>query len=107
MSHEINVNDSNFDQEVLKADMPVLVDFWAEWCGPCRMIMPVIEEIAKEYSGKLKVCKVNVDESPRSAAKYGVMSIPTIAVFMKGEMKERIVGAVPKASIVAKISAHI
>jgi len=80
----ININDINFKQEVLEESLPVLVDFWAEWCGPCRMVAPVVEQIAKEYKGKLKVCKLNVDEAPKTASSYGIMSIPTLAIFKKG-----------------------
>ena len=104
---EINVNDSNFEQEVLKSDIPVLVDFWADWCGPCKMIAPVIEEIAGEYEGKLKVCKVNVDEAPQAASNYGVMSIPTLIIFKGGEEKDKVTGAIPKADIISKINPHL
>jgi len=101
------VNDTNFKQEVLDESLPVLVDFWAEWCGPCRMIGPVVEELATEYQGKLKVCKVDVDQAPNTASEYGVMSIPTIAIFKNGEVVDKLVGAVPKASLVEKIEVHI
>jgi len=101
------VNDTNFKQEVLDESLPVLVDFWAEWCGPCRMIGPVVEELATEYQGKLKVCKVDVDQAPNTASAYGVMSIPTIAIFKNGEVVDKLVGAVPKASLVEKIEVHI
>ena len=101
------MNDTNFKQEVLDESLPVLVDFWAEWCGPCRMIGPVVEELATEYQGKLKVCKVDVDQAPNTASAYGVMSIPTIAIFKNGEVVDKLVGAVPKASLVEKIEVHI
>ena len=104
MSKEIIVNDANFDKEILEEKKTVLVDFWADWCGPCRMIAPVISEIAEEYSDRLKVCKVNVDEAPRCASTYGIMSIPTLAVFSKGKVIQKVVGALPKADIVSKIS---
>jgi thioredoxin len=104
---EVAVNDTNFKQEVLDESLPVLVDFWALWCGPCRMIGPVVEELATEYQGKIKVCKVDVDQAPNTASEYGVMSIPTIAIFKNGEVVDKVVGAVPKASLVEKIEAHI
>lgn len=104
---EINVNDADFDQEVLRSDIPVFVDFWAPWCGPCRMVKPLVEGIAQEYAGKIKVCKVNVDEANRTAVKYQVMSIPTLAVFKNGELAEKNVGALPKPDIEKMIKAHI
>jgi len=108
MSNEITVNDSNFQAEVINEEkIAVLVDFWAEWCGPCRMISPVIAEIADEYKGKIKVCKVNVDEAPRTASEFGVMSIPTLAFFKKGKVLHKVVGAVPKQEIVSKINSLI
>ena len=101
---EIMVNDENFKQEVLEADVPVLVDFWADWCGPCKMIAPTIEEIAKEYSGKVKVCKLNVEEGPQTASSYSVMNIPTLIIFKNGEAVDKVIGAVPKGDIVDKIN---
>jgi len=89
---EIHLNDTNFDNEVLQAKGVVLVDFWAPWCGPCRMLSPVIEELAKEYDGKAKVCKVNTDEAPEKSTQYRIASIPTIMLFKDGEMKEQMVG---------------
>ena len=103
----LNVNDATFEQEVLKSDIPVLVDFWAPWCGPCQALGPVIEEISKEYEGKAKVCKINVDEAPNTAASYGVMSIPTIAVFKSGEVVNKIVGAQPKSELEAMINQYL
>jgi thioredoxin 1 len=94
------VTDASFDQDVLKSSDAVLVDFWAEWCGPCRMIAPVLDEIAGEMAGKLKIVKLNVDENPATAAKYGVMSIPTLMLFKNGELASRQVGAAPKAKLV-------
>ena len=104
---EIKANDTNFKQEVLESDIPVLVDFWAEWCAPCRMIAPTVEEIAKEYKGKLKVCKVNVDEAPKTSSEYGIMSIPTLAIFKDGAVKDKVIGVVPKTELVAKITPYV
>jgi len=101
------VNDKNFKNEVLESDIPVLVDFYAVWCGPCRKISPIIEEITKEYAGKLKVCKLNVDESPESASKYQILSIPTLVIFKDRKIMEIIVGAVPKSLIEEKIKLYI
>lgn len=97
-------NDSNFEQEVLKSDIPVLVDFYADWCGPCKMMAPVVDELAAEYEGKVKVGKLNVDESSAAAAKYRVMSIPTFIVFKNGEPVDTLVGAVSKKELEAKLS---
>ena len=104
---EVKVNDTNFKQEVLDSDIPALVDFWAEWCGPCHMVAPVVEEIAKEYKGKLKVCKANVDEAPNTASKYGIMSIPTLAIFKNGKVADKVVGALPKYELETTIKQHI
>lgn len=93
---EIKLTDQNFEQEVLRADMPVLVDFWASWCGPCRMLSPVIAEIAEEYAGKVKVGKVNVDEQPNLANRYGIASIPTVMLFKNGEVVNTSLGYRPK-----------
>ncbi len=103
----INLTDSNFESEVLRSELPVLVDFWAEWCMPCQMLSPVIEEIAQQYQGKLKVCKLNVDQAPQIAAKYQIMGIPTLILFKDGQAKEKIVGVVPKEKIEEKISPYI
>ena len=103
----MEVNDSNFKQEVLDSELPVLVDFWAVWCGPCKMVAPVLEEIAKQYQGKLKVCKVNVDEAPQTAANYGVVSIPTLSIFKSGQIMVQVVGAAPKSELEEKIKPFI
>jgi thioredoxin 1 len=103
MGKALEVTDSTFEQEVLQSKQPVLVDFWAVWCGPCKAIAPVVEELAGEYDGKLKVMKLDVDDNPRTAVTYGVQSIPTLLVFKDGKPAERIVGAVPKKVIVDKL----
>jgi len=103
----INVDDTNFKEEVLKATLPVLVDFWAPWCGPCQMMTPVIEEISNEYKGQLKVCKLNVDEAQVTAAQYGIMSIPTLAIFKGGKVMDKVVGAMPKEALVNKLKPHL
>ncbi|HYY16549.1 MAG TPA: thioredoxin [Gammaproteobacteria bacterium] len=103
MGKPLEVTDSTFEQEVLQSTQPVLVDFWAVWCGPCKAIAPIVEELAGEYEGKLKVMKLDVDDNPRTATTYGVQSIPTLLVFKDGKPAERIVGAVPKKVIVDKL----
>ena len=101
------VSDATFESEVLKASGPVVVDFWAEWCGPCRMIAPALDEIAGAMSGKVKIVKLNVDENPATASKYGVMSIPTLMIFKNGELASRQVGAAPKAKLEQWITASV
>jgi thioredoxin 1 len=101
------VTDSTFDTDVLKSSEPVVVDFWAEWCGPCRMIAPSLEEIATEMQGKVKVAKLNVDENPAVAGKYGVRSIPTLLLFKNGQLASQKVGAMPKGELVKWINAAI
>ena len=101
--HVLHVNDVNFDQEVLQADVPVLVDFTATWCGPCRMIAPFVEQLASEYVGRAKVAKLDIDESPATAQRYGIRGVPTLYVFKGGEVVAQQVGAVPKQKIAALI----
>jgi len=103
----IIVNDANFQDEVIQSDKPVIVDFWAIWCGPCKMIAPTIEELAKDYDGKLKVAKMDVDSNPQTAMKYGIRSIPTLLIFKGGQVVEQIIGAVPKRHLIDKITSHI
>ena len=97
------VTDQSFKSEVLDAELPVLVDFWAAWCGPCRMVAPILEEISREYAGRLRVAKVDVDENPRTAQAYGVVSIPTLNLYKGGELIKSIVGARPKKALIAEI----
>ncbi|MBK7288012.1 MAG: thioredoxin [Flavobacteriales bacterium] len=103
----LELTDSNFEELALKSDKPVMVDFWAEWCGPCRMVGPVVEELAKEYDGKAVIGKVNVDNNPQVAMKYGIRSIPTILFLKNGEVVDRSVGAVPKAQLASKLEGQL
>ena len=98
------VSDDSFDSEVLKSPVPVLIDFWAPWCGPCQAVAPIVDELAGEYAGKLKIVKMNVDDNPRTPARYGVRGIPNLILFKNGEVQQQIVGAVPKAHLVKAIS---
>jgi len=100
-----DVSDQTFENEVIKATLPVLLDLWAPWCGPCRMVAPVIEKLAESYNGKMKFCRLNVDENPQTAAKYSIMSIPTLMFFKNGEVAETVVGAVPERTLQPKIDA--
>lgn len=99
MSKPVAVNDGNFDEIVLQSKTPVLVDFWAVWCGPCRMVAPVVEELADDYEGKITVAKLNVDENPKTASQYGIMSIPTLLIFKDGAPASNIIGFRPKAEL--------
>jgi thioredoxin 1 len=107
MAQPIEISDDTFAAEVLNADKPVLVDFWAEWCGPCRMIAPSVKEIAAEYEAVLKVAKMDIDENPATPGQYGIMSIPTLMLYKGGDVVARITGAIPKEQIVAKIIPHL
>ena len=101
------ITDDSFQTEVLQASLPVLIDFWAPWCGPCRAIAPIVEELAGTYSGKLKVVKMNVDDNPRTPQRYGVRGIPNLILFHGGQVKEQITGAVPKAQLVRAITSVV
>ena len=107
MSKPITVDDSNFAQAVLQAKTPVLVDFWATWCGPCRMVAPVVEELAEEYEGRISFAKLDVDQNPKTAVKYGIMSIPTLLIFKKGEPISQIVGFRPKKELKRSLDAAL
>jgi len=99
----IDVTDQNFEQEVIKSSLPVLVDLWAPWCGPCRMVAPVVEKLSEKYDGQVKFCKVNVDENPKTASNYRVMSIPTLMFFKNGEAVDTVIGALPEQALKPKI----
>jgi len=107
MTSAVAVTDSSFEQDVVQSDVPVLVDFWAPWCGPCRMVAPVVDEIAEQYAGKIKVVKLNTDENPGVASQYGIRSIPTLMIFKGGNKVEVVVGAVPKATLAKAIEQHL
>ena len=108
MSQQIvHVSDSSFEQDVLKSNVPVLLDFWAEWCGPCKMIAPILDQIAAEYAGKVLVAKMNVDESPRTPTKYSVRSIPTLMLFKNGSVVDQKIGAVRKADVAAFLDSKL
>jgi thioredoxin 1 len=107
MGAAVKVTGDNFEAEVLKSTVPVLVDFWAEWCGPCRMVLPIVDEIAVELTGKAKVCKINVDDSPDLASRFDVASIPTLLIFKNGQVVDQMVGALPKVRLLEKLKAQI
>ena len=107
MSAAAPVTDSSFQQEVLDSPIPVLVDFWAPWCGPCRMVAPVVEEVAEQFDGQVKVVKVNTDENSNVASKYGIRSIPTLMIFKGGQRVDMVVGAVPKTTLITTLQKHI
>lgn len=106
MAKALEITDTNFE-EVMKSDQPVLVDFWAEWCGPCKMIGPVVEELATDFEGKAVIGKVNVDENPETSAKFGIRSIPTLLIIKGGEIVDKQIGAVPKAVLAEKLEAQV
>ncbi|MEB3339661.1 thioredoxin [Okeania sp.] len=103
----LTVTDSSFNQQVLESELPVLVDFWAPWCGPCRMVAPVVEEIAKQYQGQITVLKLNTDENPNVASQYGIRSIPTLMIFKEGQRVDMVVGAVPKTTLANTVEKYI
>ncbi|HYX13299.1 MULTISPECIES: thioredoxin [Nostoc] len=107
MSTAAQVTDSSFKQEVLDSDVPVLVDFWAPWCGPCRMVAPVVDEISEQYKGQIKVVKVNTDENPQVASQYGIRSIPTLMIFKDGQKVDMVVGAVPKTTLASTLEKYL
>ena len=107
MGEVVHLTDVNFEAEVLKSTLPTLVDFWAAWCGPCKMIAPVVDQLAKEHDGKLRIAKVDVDQNPTLATRFGVMSIPTLILFKNGEPAERLVGYMPKEKLVDRLKPHL
>lgn len=104
MSKPVEIDDGSFEAEVIKSDKPVIVDFWATWCGPCKMIAPILEEVATEYDGKLKIAKMDVDSNTKVASQYGIMSIPTLLFFKNGQLVDQVIGAIPKAQLVNRLA---
>ncbi len=104
MGNAVEISDGTFEAEVLKSDIPVMVDFWAPWCGPCKMVAPILEEIAGEYEGKLKITKMDVDQNPEIARQYKIMSIPSLLIFKEGKLVDQVIGALPKAQLVDHVS---
>ena len=108
MSEQIKyVSDASFEADVLKSDKPVLVDFWAEWCGPCKMIAPILDEVSKDYADKVQIAKLNVDENPQTSMSYGITSIPTMNVYQGGQVVKTIIGAKPKAALLADLAPYL
>ena len=107
MAHPIVISDDTFEEEVVKSDVPVLVDFWAEWCAPCKMIAPIVEELAEEYDGKVKFAKLDVDSNPKVATTYGIRSIPTLLIFKGGSPVDQVVGAVPKSVLKGRLEQSV
>jgi len=107
MSSAAQVTDATFKEEVIESDVPVLVDFWAPWCGPCRMVAPVVDEISEQYQGQIKVVKINTDENPNVASQYGIRSIPTLMIFKGGQKVDMVVGAVPKTTLASTLDKYL